>query len=575
MSTPVPYAFERDRLLGTLFEVGPNECRAVLRRDSVAEGRWLHGAKFPGGRVGEFVVIECSEHGIFGKITHITLPERERRNFEDKPEDIHPVATVQLLTTFSPASAEASGGIVAHPLVGNGLFSANPRLVKALAESGRSPGKKQHVVFQIGSLPDGDDVSVALTPERLFGRHCAVLGTTGGGKSYTIAHLAEEAMKHRSKILLLDATGEFHTLKGPVSHFHLGGVPLHGETTVVLPHTELTESDLFALFTPSPGVQAPKLRAAFKSLKLAGLEATLAPQGCIVKAGQKRAAYDAAFVKHAASLQLPKAVFDIAKLNLQIDAECVWPTGFLPNRQPDTTAWGGPDDAARGHCVSLMARIETLTAGAELACVFKPAAAVPSILTKLDEFLANPAARIMRVSLRDLSFAYGTREIVANALGRHLMELARAGKFTGSVPLVVMLDEAHQFLNKRVGDEVSSTSLDAFELIAKEGRKHWLTICMATQRPRDIPEGVLSQMGTLIVHRLTNSLDRTVVERAAGQLDQSAAEFLPTLAPGEAAIIGIDFPIPLTVQISKPTNHPSSTGPMFQEKWANPPPAPA
>lgn len=60
-------------------------------------------------------------------------------------------------------------------------------------------------------------------------------------------------------------------------------------------------------------------------------------------------------------------------------------------------------------------------------------------------------------------------------------------------------------------------------------------------------------MGTLIVHRLINDRDREVVERAAGELDRSAAEFLPTLGPGKAAIIGVDRPMPLTIQMQKPS----------------------
>jgi hypothetical protein len=104
--------------------------------------------------------------------------------------------------------------------------------------------------------------------------------------------------------------------------------------------------------------------------------------------------------------------------------------------------------------------------------------------------------------------------------------------------------------------------------------KYGLTICMATQRPRDIPDGVLSQMGTLIVHRLINDKDREVVERAADEIDLAAAAFLPTLAPGEAAIVGVDFPIPLTVQITMPEEklRPQSEGPNFQKAWSTRPP---
>ena len=128
--------------------------------------------------------------------------------------------------------------------------------------------------------------------------------------------------------------------------------------------------------------------------------------------------------------------------------------------------------------------------------------------------------------------------------------------------------------DRTLGDEDTAHRLDAFDVIAKEGRKYWLTICMATQRPRDIPDGVLSQMGTLIVHRLINDKDREVVERAGGEIDRAAAAFLPTLAPGEAAIVGVDFPIPLTVQITMPEKklRPQSEGPNFQKAWSTRPP---
>jgi DNA helicase HerA-like ATPase len=76
-------------------------------------------------------------------------------------------------------------------------------------------------------------------------------------------------------------------------------------------------------------------------------------------------------------------------------------------------------------------------------------------------------------------------------------------------------------------------------------------------------------MGTLIVHRLTNDKDREIVERASGEIDRSAAAFLPTLSPGQAIIIGVDFPMPLTIQIEKPTQRPDSRGPDYQKHWAN------
>lgn len=69
-------------------------------------------------------------------------------------------------------------------------------------------------------------------------------------------------------------------------------------------------------------------------------------------------------------------------------------------------------------------------------------------------------------------------------------------------------------------------------------------------------------MGTLLVHRLTNDRDR-----ACGEIARSAASLLPNLKQGEVALVGVDFPIPMTVQIDKPINPPKSDGPSFQNTW--------
>ncbi|MEP6756104.1 MAG: hypothetical protein ABJA67_11440 [Chthonomonadales bacterium] len=77
----------------------------------------------------------------------------------------------------------------------------------------------------------------------------------------------------------------------------------------------------------------------------------------------------------------------------------------------------------------------------------------------------------------------------------------------------------------------------------------------------------MSQMGAFLVHRLTNPEDREIVEKAAGDLDRSAAAFIPTLAAGQAVLIGTDFPIPVTLQILAPETRPESTGPKYQDSW--------
>ncbi|WP_252606500.1 helicase HerA domain-containing protein [Alcaligenes faecalis] len=105
----------------------------------------------------------------------------------------------------------------------------------------------------------------------MFGRHCAILGATGGGKSWTVARTVQETVKIGGKVILLDPTGEFHTFNTSVQSIHLGGQPVNDtdqRTFVSFPYWDLTEHDLFAIFQPSPGAQVPKLREALCSLKL-------------------------------------------------------------------------------------------------------------------------------------------------------------------------------------------------------------------------------------------------------------------------------------------------------------------
>lgn len=74
-------------------------------------------------------------------------------------------------------------------------------------------------------------------------------------------------------------------------------------------------------------------------------------------------------------------------------------------------------------------------------------------------------------------------------------------------------------------------------------------------------------MGMFVVHRLINEKDRQVVESACGNLDASAAAFLPTLGQGEAILVGVDFPMPTPVKIIEPDFPPKSKGPDYANYW--------
>jgi hypothetical protein len=587
MSAPTPSIFDTALLVGTVASVSASRVRINLRNEKQAGGALVNGVRYGMGEVGEFVVVEAEGAALFGRVLETRLPEKERLSVEPqigKSHEIHPIGEVQLLATISVTDLSIKAGVSTYPRLGARVFCAPHELVSSIPARIGSVGEKPQVVLQLGSVKNARDAQIAATPEKVFGRHCAVLGATGGGKSYTLARLIEEVGRLGGKAVLLDASGEYFRLSGAVKHVHLGPEPDEPSDSeeCIVPFTQLTESDFISLFQPAGKTQGPKFRAAIRSLRLAKLrpeivdaKGKLVVNGVLKKAGREKKAVEQAEadVAIAAQLDSPRTAFDVRKLVQQIKEECIFENAKKPDptdrykKLDDFTMWGDYEESSYSYCLTLITRINSILQSPEFRCVFDVGAKT-SLFTRIDEFCkAEDKSNLLRISLENLSFDFNAREIITNTIGRHFLLAARKGSFK-SLPLLLFVDEAHQFLNKTIGLEEYATRLDAFELIAKEGRKYSLNICLATQRPRDVPEGVLSQMGTLIVHRLTNDKDREVVERACGEIDRSASAFLPNLEPGEAAIIGVDFPIPLTIQMEEPTQKPESKGPNFQTYWS-------
>ena len=537
-------------------------------------GSHFGGGRYGRGEVGEFVLIEGQQNLLLGRIAEIRLREPERRSIRRDfagNSELDALGQIQLLGCVAMDDLRVTAGVDAYPRLGDRIYAAPHRFIALLPElMERSPDGTEPVTLDLGTVDPSQQNEVAVRPERLFGRHCAILGATGGGKSWTTARIIEECLHHQAKLILLDATGEYRNFTGhDIFHCHLGE-PVQAaseSTSCALPPTSFLESDFVALFEPAGKVQGPKLRAAVRSLRLAELQPALAPKGFIEKINQSKVAIEQAENDPAISGKLdnPHQPFDVNMLVKQIEQECVYPDGFGSARgQKDPTKWGG-EDGNFSHCLSLVARITGVLTSPAFRCVFETTSA-PALTERIDNFVKGTRS-LLRIDLSGIAYEFHAREIIANVIGRYLLTKARAGTFQER-PTVVFVDEAHNFLGHQIGDEDYGAKLDAFELIAKEGRKYGLNICLASQRPRDITEGVLSQMGTLIVHRLTNDLDRQVVERACGEIDRMASAFLPNLRPGEAAIIGVDFPIPLKLQIREPGTKPTSDGPKYQEHWA-------
>lgn len=552
-----------DYYIGTVTLVGPSTVQANLPHATARPER----RRLARGAVGDFIFIDCELFKLLGRIIEVRIPDVERLSVEPTlgaQSDPHPVGKIQLLATVNQNYQKLERGLKTHPRVGDAVFRAPSGIFGELVAN--ATNERDDVTLELGRLDVDGGVGMRLSAEKIFGRHCGVLGATGGGKSWTLASLLDEIKANGGRAILFDPTGEFAEIPAIDQHYTFNQA--EGEAEIVhFPYQAMTEDDLFTLVRPSGQSQGPKLRDAIKSLKLvaaaagASIPGVSITSGLIEKQNKPRAPFFNALENHKDFVHNPLLKIDAFKLPDQIQNECVWSTNKTQEGK-----WGPPHDQTLSYCETLISRLRTMVHSTELACLFQQQG--KSLVDELEAFFANNDRDIVRVSFKNVRFEHNTREILLNIIGRHLLDRARSGIFR-SKPVIALLDEAHHFLGRTVGDDYASVYLDAFGLIAKEGRKYGLTCTLATQRPRDVPSDILSQLGTLIVHRLTNDNDREMVEKACGELDRDAAMFIPTLAPGEAILIGPDLPAPVPLQIRRPGKPPDSKGPPFSKYWGS------
>lgn len=557
--------FKHEYFLGYINQVLPQFVKVHFPSSVLLNGFTHFGKEFNGGLVGSFVVIEGDKYGFLGRITELALPESERLSLNEKAfqtSDFHPTGKIEILLSFDLYNPfDVKKGLTAYPNIGAKVFVSSGELVQQyMSRFGVRSGEIANTIV-IGSLVSSPNTQVKINLQSIFGRHCAIVGTTGGGKSYTVSKLVESLIATGNKAILIDATGEYRG-----SHDKIKSIDI-GNSENIFHYSQLTIDDMFFLLKPSPRTQTPKLMEAIRSLKMVKIageaiqiehngEAIPIEEGLLKKNGKPKKPYDVFYYRNISAIENGMADFDFMKLSHQLNAECVYDNG---------TTWGGvaPNDVS--YCVSLISRVTNLANTPELNQIFgfQQEKTENDLTDILNQFISidNTDNKLLRLNLENVKYDFQVRETLVNAIGKFLLAKARSGTFKDS-PVVVFIDEAHQFLNKSIKDEYfDSKPLDAFDSIAKECRKHGLFLCIATQMPRDIPQGTLSQMGTFIAHRLINHFDKEAVSNACSTANKNTLDFLPILGEGEAILTGVDFPMPIIMKFDEPIIKPDSSTP--------------
>jgi DNA helicase HerA-like ATPase len=149
------------------------------------------------------------------------------------------------------------------------------------------------------------------------------------------------------------------------------------------------------------------------------------------------------------------------------------------------------------------------------------------------------------------------------------MYWGRFETFTGRQrPILLAYEEAHSYLPRTENKEIYGYARKAVERIFKEGRKFGVGAMVITQRPSEISETVLSQVGTFIALRLTNSSDQGTVKSSAPNNLNSLMDLLSSLRIGEAIVVGEAMQIPSRVRVELMEPRPSSNDPDLVNAWS-------
>ena len=184
-----PSLVDPDHYIGTVTYAGASFVQANLPHATARPER----RRLSRGAVGEFVFIDCEQYKLLGRILEVRVPDTERLSLEPSlgtPPEPHPIGRIQLLATIDQASQRLQRGLKAHPRVGDGVYLASGSAFGNLISN--TTNDPRDVTVELGTLDAGGGVAIRLSAEKLFGRHCGVLGATGGGKSWTIAALLQQ-----------------------------------------------------------------------------------------------------------------------------------------------------------------------------------------------------------------------------------------------------------------------------------------------------------------------------------------------------------------------------------------------
>src|SRR6185437_306154 len=420
--------FQDVKFLGFISQVKPGQCQFHFPNYDMSSAFNHYGLEFSGGVVGNYVVIESANCGYLGKIYEVSLPDKDflyksQSNLDNNL--LSPVAKIELLLTFDLYDYKVSRSILIMPQIGSKVYVSHSNFFEQLISIYTFKpeiGSEKSYNLNLGNIIGNESIKFQIAAKTIFGRHCAILGTTGGGKSYTVTKLIQELTMLGGKAILLDATGEYEGITS--DSVVIGNDDIH------IHYSNLLLDDLYTILTPSGQNQKPILSEAIKTLKLLRIlqlpenivdyekiKGLLSDKGFIIKAKKPKMEFLRLQYKFAVQILSPECNFDFDLLIFQLMEECVW---MSDRSTPES--WGDYSD--KSNIIYLANRINNyfgkhsvLHKVLNLESPYDEQGT--DIINRLNKFIKDDSMRLIRISFAPkISSEQNIKEILLNAIGR-------------------------------------------------------------------------------------------------------------------------------------------------------------
>jgi DNA helicase HerA-like ATPase len=414
-------------------------------------------------------------------------------------------------------------GITAYPIPGSKAYPVAGSDLKQMFAA----DERAHV--EIGTVYPTKDVRAALYIDALLGKHFALLGSTGTGKSTSAALILHRICEQSPEghIVMVDPHGEYSAA------FKNHG-ELYNVDNLAMPYWLMNFEEHCEVFVTTSGADRQQDMDILAK--------------CLLQArGKNRAAEGLS--KLTVDSPIPYTLSDLTNA---ITHEM----GLL-NKATDTAPF-----------MRLRGKIDEMKSDPRYQFMFSGMLVADSMGAFVSKIFRLPA-RGKPISIIDVSgVPSDIVSVVVAVLSRLVFDYAIWSRSEVQRPILLVCEEAHRYVPSDKTENGQAVR-KVLERIAKEGRKYGVSLGLITQRPSDLAEGVLSQCGTIIAMRLNNDRDQAFVKSAMPEGSRGFLDVIPALRNRECIVCGEGVSIPIRVSFDDLERdlQPASSDPHFSELW--------